>query len=80
VGRPVFHELDKLVRKKGHKKRPVVPMMQTAQKEMDTDTLGADDEKITQVVKAKPKAARSSKRSSRKSKTPAVEPLVLSGL
>ena len=72
VGRSVFHELDKYCKKKTNKRRPAIPGMATGKEEAPAVT--HDDGKITAVVKAKPK------RSSRKSKGPPVEPLVLDSL
>ena len=76
VGRSVFHELDKYCKKKTHKRRPAIPGMAKD----DAAPQQQDDGKITAVVKAGSGSAKSSKKSSRKSKGPPVEPLVLDGL
>ena len=75
VGRPKFHELDKYLRVKGGKKRPVVPMMvsQSSKHSRGDEPEDTGPEKITHVVKAKPK-----KSSTRKTRGPPINPIVLS--
>jgi hypothetical protein len=69
LGAPAFHALDKHCRKKGAKKRPVIPALAKP----GAPDAAADPDKITTVVKAKAKRPR-------KPRGPAVEPLVLDAL